>query len=489
MTRRVHPLFILMATLTHLRSLVIPIAVLLFNDLKNDGFGFYTMIGVAVVSLVILLFGIVSWYFYTFTIDEQSIRVNKGVFRKSERTTQRQRIESIGINQNVLERLLGLATLTVETSSDSGKPEVELKGVRLDFAKQLKSTIGTGTTQPVLEQEAGETYTVSLTDLLFAGALSGRLGLALVGVGAVYQFVNRFIEQYISQVFNELLHLSLLLLLVIGGAVLFLIYVGSILVFVLRYGSFRATLNKRRMTIGYGLVNRTEVVFHQDKVQALVIEENWIKRRFKRAHLSLHIISASGEEEKLLLHPFIRVADIDHFLKRFLPRFKQLTPEKRAVDRGFFYIVRWPLLSYASLLTVLNGALIYWLPESIRYLGLILFLFLPLYYILARSGYKNTRYGYQNDLFVLRKELVNRETIYAPRLKIEAFSSQVSRFLEEKDILKFQITLRGSSVFQAGYFTQAEFVEVLGWYQQTFLKPIPPSAGTDRSDGEYVEET
>lgn len=485
MTRRVHPLFILMTTLTHLRSLVIPIAVILFNDLKNDGFGVYTAIGVAVVSLIILLFGIASWYFYTFTLDDQSIRVNKGIFRKSERTTKRQRIESIGINQNVLERLLGLATLTVETSSDGGKPEVELKGVRLKFAKQLKSTIGsTDQLDSSEHSSSSDTYSVSMTELLLAGALSGRIGLALVGFGAVYQFINRFIEKYISQLFNELLHLSLLVLVTIGLLVLVIIYIGSILVFALRYGSFQATLQQHRLTIGYGLLNRTEVVFHQDKIQALVIEENWIKRRFKRAHLSLHIISASGEEEKLLLHPFIRVSDIDGFLERFLPRFKQLVPERRAADRGFFYIVRWPLLGYASLFLAVNGALYFWLPEAIRYIGLVLFLFLPLYYVLARSGYRHTRYGYENDLFVLRKQLVNRETIYAPRLKIEAFSGHVSRFLEEKSILKFRITLRGSTGFDAGYFTATEFKEILHWYQQTFLKPLPPAAGPEAKDGE-----
>jgi len=484
MTRRVHPLFILMTTLTQLRSLVIPIAVILFNDLKNDGFGMYTMIGAVVISFLLLVFGIISWYFYTFTIDEQSIRVNKGIFRKSERTTQRQRIESIGINQNLLERILGLATLTVETSSDSGKPEVELKGVRLEFAKQLKSTIATTVSQPTEHTVPAATYTVGLMDLIKAGALSGRLGLALVGFGAVYQFANRFIEKYISRAFDELLHLSLVLLLILGGLLLLLIYLGSILVFVLRYGAFRATREKERMTIGYGLLNRTEVVFHQDKVQALVIEESWIKRRLKRAHLSLHIISASGEEEKLLLHPFIRTGEIDSFLQEFLPRFQLQHPHKRAVDRGFFYVVRWPLLGYSLGLILLNGVMVYGLPEPFRYFGLPFLLLLPVYYAVARSGYQNTRYGHHDDLFVLRKELVNRETIYAPRLKIEAFSGHVSRFLEQKDILKFQLTLRGSSVFHAGYFTQAEFEDVLAWYQQTFLKPPTPPAGTPLSGDE-----
>ncbi len=338
--------------------------------------------------------------------------------------------------------------------------------------------------QPTEHTVPAATYTVGLMDLIKAGALSGRLGLALVGFGAVYQFANRFIEKYISRAFDELLHLSLVLLLILGGLLLLLIYLGSILVFVLRYGAFRATREKERMTIGYGLLNRTEVVFHQDKVQALVIEESWIKRRLKRAHLSLHIISASGEEEKLLLHPFIRTGEIDSFLQEFLPRFQLQHPHKRAVDRGFFYVVRWPLLGYSLGLILLNGVMVYGLPEPFRYFGLPFLLLLPVYYAVARSGYQNTRYGHHDDLFVLRKELVNRETIYAPRLKIEAFSGHVSRFLEQKDILKFQLTLRGSSVFHAGYFTQAEFEDVLAWYQQTFLKPPTPPAGTPLSGDE-----
>lgn len=483
MTRRVHPLFILMSTLTHLRSTVIPLAFLLFNDLKNDGFGWYTIIGFSVFCLVLLISGITSWYFYTFTIDDQAIRVNKGVFRKSERTTQRRRIESVGINQNLLERLLGLATLSVETSSEGGEPEVELKGVRLAFATSLKSTIKEENEQ-IEQTETTDSFRVSLSDLFFAGALSGRLGLALVGFFAGYQLIDQYIEKYVDRVFNELAHLSLILLIGIGLLVLLLAYIGSIVVYVVRYGSFEATLKDERLTIRYGLVNRTEVIFHQDKVQALFIEENWIKRRFKRAHLSLNVISANGKEEQMLFHPFIRESEIDAFLDRFLPRFKRVKPMQHATDRGFFYVIRWRLVRYIVLFSAVNAGLVYFLTSPLKWIGMLLYLVLPLYYVVARTGYRNTCYGFEQELFVLRRQLVNRETIYAPRLKIEALSGHVSRFLEQKDLLKFEINLRGKGHLNAGYFTHKQFEDVRTWYQRSFLKTDRAEAGDIRYDNE-----
>ncbi|MCY1691156.1 PH domain-containing protein [Exiguobacterium sp. SL14] len=123
MTRRVHPLFILMSSISIIRSLLIPFAALILNAIRKGEINTYTWIGISVGMLFVILYGIASWYFYTFTIDAETIRVRKGIFQKSERTTQRKRIESIGIQQNVIERLARLATLTVETSSESGTPK------------------------------------------------------------------------------------------------------------------------------------------------------------------------------------------------------------------------------------------------------------------------------------------------------------------------------------------------------------------------------
>ncbi|MCY1691155.1 PH domain-containing protein [Exiguobacterium sp. SL14] len=100
--------------------------------------------------------------------------------------------------------------------------------------------------------------------------------------------------------------MSLLVLSGLGILVLLVIYIGSIIVYILKYGSYRAVLQHNRLLIGYGMLNRTEVAFHADKIQALVIQESWIQRLIGRASLSLHIISATGEKERLFapsVHP------------------------------------------------------------------------------------------------------------------------------------------------------------------------------------------
>ncbi len=93
MTRRVHPLFIVMSSISIIRSLLIPFAALILNAIRKGEINTYTWIGISVGIVFVLLYGIASWYFYTFTIDAETIRVRKGILQKSERTTQRKRIE------------------------------------------------------------------------------------------------------------------------------------------------------------------------------------------------------------------------------------------------------------------------------------------------------------------------------------------------------------------------------------------------------------
>lgn len=82
MTRRVHPLFIVMSSISIIRSLLIPFAALILNAIRKGEINTYTWIGISVGIVFVLLYGIASWYFYTFTIDAETIRVRKGILQK-----------------------------------------------------------------------------------------------------------------------------------------------------------------------------------------------------------------------------------------------------------------------------------------------------------------------------------------------------------------------------------------------------------------------
>lgn len=84
--------------------------------------------------------------------------------------------------------------------------------------------------------------------------------------------------------------------------------------------------------------------------------------------------------------------EIDPFLATYLPRFRQFRPQYEVAPIGFRYRVRWPLLGYALLFTALSSVVIIVLDSSWRFLILLLFIWLPFYYLAVRSGYRKTRF-------------------------------------------------------------------------------------------------
>lgn len=82
MTRRVHPLFIVMSSISIIRSLLIPFAALILNAIRKGEINTYTWIGISVGIVFVLLYGIASWYFYTFTIDARRFGSAKGFSKK-----------------------------------------------------------------------------------------------------------------------------------------------------------------------------------------------------------------------------------------------------------------------------------------------------------------------------------------------------------------------------------------------------------------------
>ncbi len=113
---------------------------------------------------------------------------------------------------------------------------------------------------------------------------------------------------------------------------------------------------------------------------------------------------------------------------------------------------------------------------------MLLFIWLPFYYFAVRSGYRKTRFGTGHDLLMLRKQWVQKETVYTPRLKIEELTWSVSRWLEAKEIARIEIQLRGNTAFNALYFERTDIDTLQRWYKQSFLST--PLAGEVKTDDE-----
>lgn len=126
----------------------------LFNNIRGlFMFGLYAVFGMGswsnflwttAVTLVFTAIAIVApvlkYYFFTFHIAQEELIIQQGLLYKQRKAVPLDRIQSININQNFLQRILGIAALEVETAGSSHK-EIEIPALDYAFAKAIKNTL------------------------------------------------------------------------------------------------------------------------------------------------------------------------------------------------------------------------------------------------------------------------------------------------------------------------------------------------------------
>lgn len=95
---------------------------------------YYTIISVAALIAFPLVF-MLHWFKYEtlrYRFDDEGIVLSWGVLFKREVTLTYRRIQDIHLTRNIIQRWMGLATVSVQTASGSATPEMEIEGI-LDY--------------------------------------------------------------------------------------------------------------------------------------------------------------------------------------------------------------------------------------------------------------------------------------------------------------------------------------------------------------------
>lgn len=82
-----------------------------------------------------------TWREFRYEVTETEVRLYKGIFKKEKRFIQRNRIQSIQLDQPFVFRILRLARLRIDTASSGTDAEIDLSGISLKEAHHLKDTL------------------------------------------------------------------------------------------------------------------------------------------------------------------------------------------------------------------------------------------------------------------------------------------------------------------------------------------------------------
>lgn len=233
----------------------------------------------------------------------------------------------------------------------------------------------------------------------------------------------------------------LALALLLGAAV-------SFVVNLVRYAGHRVERYADRVVVEHGLLSRSSRTLATGRVQYVAVRQGIIRQLIGYAEVTAQVVSAPGEKDgepsgSVLLHPFIRLGEVDAFLAEVLPdcsgvlghvELGKLGPvaRRRAVVRA---VIWWPFATAiflgAQWLFGLSGLLesAGWLLEPLLIAAGVLSVVLLVGLIVdALRAWGAARYGHTARELVLVTGGLTRLTVIAPRVRLQRMEVRANPF-------------------------------------------------------------
>jgi putative membrane protein len=251
---------------------------------------------VAVILILLVAHSILYYLNFYFYVSGGEFILKKGYLRKKVLAIPLDRIQSVNTKQNLVQQLLNVVSLEIDTAGTVGK-ELKIHALEKSFASELQNQIRAKkkllTTDETFEEQTiediQEKLILKLTppDLLRIGISENHLRTALIIIAFGFQIFQQIqdlfsekAEEYSNEFFNFMSssNWALISFLVIFFLLISIAY--SLFSTVFKYFDFKLWKKEDAYRIESGLLNKRNVVIPLNKVQELNWETGPIKQLF-----------------------------------------------------------------------------------------------------------------------------------------------------------------------------------------------------------------
>lgn len=320
--RRLHPATLVIRWLKAAPQMIAGAIALAVGGMGGRNLGAYlTVLAILAAGAAVVAF--VGWWRFTYLVDDDEVVIEKGLFERQRRVIPFHRIQDIAIEQRLLARLFGTATVRLETGG-SASDEGRLETIGLDEAKALRDRIRRGAATVRVEGEAPEAapvaepllFRMDPPRLLIAGMFNFSL-IFLAAIGAVIQYLDQFNliewDEWITpERADEAAHLvTLQTTLVLVALIILAGLVAGIVQMVMTNFGFRLTRTGTGFRRRRGLFTLTEVVIPLKRTQVALIESGPFGRLFGWYALSFQTLGADRKAGGVeAAAPFARMGEL-----------------------------------------------------------------------------------------------------------------------------------------------------------------------------------
>lgn len=334
--RRLHVATILVDLVEWLRSMAILLIIAVVVRVTGGAANFLEF-AIAGLGALRIVSGLYRYLTIHYMVQDGTLIIRSGLIHEQVRTIPLSRIQNINLKRELVHRMLGVASVQVETASSAGA-EAELSVVALAEAERLRHELTQTTADPASPTPAVETatpvYHASIGRLLLAGATGNRVGAIIGTIFGLFWFFQQGDEPgEVPQIFERLrgridldaVGITLVVAgLLVGGWVFSMVW--SVVVFY----DFRLDRTAGRLRRRFGLFTRHESYFSVRRLQMVRIVMPPVQRMFGLARVLAETAGSFNERENAgstMVAPIVRQGEVAAILTQLTDRpFKASTP-------------------------------------------------------------------------------------------------------------------------------------------------------------------
>ena len=332
---RLHPLSVLVGVplVQIVRVLIVPA----FAVLAGGGADRAPLLALVLLG-VVLGVRILAWRRFRWSFDGDVVRVEQGVLSRSRRVVDVDRIQQVELDRPFVQRVLGLATLRIETAGSDAGPEVELRVLGHDEAVRLREAIQPrarphathDATHDAMHDEAARSDVVlrlPLGQVALASVTGAQLLLAPALLTGLLQLAGDRTAELIEAAVDWLLALRSSADLPGAGAwvagavaVVIVAIATTLVVSVVRDGGFVVLRVGDDLVVRRGLLGTRESTVPLRRVQVVRVVANPLRRALGVATLRIHSAGgSSGDGSRRVTVPLVTEAQLGGLLADLLP--------------------------------------------------------------------------------------------------------------------------------------------------------------------------
>ena len=447
-----------------------PILIVLLVNFKEIN-KLYLTLGTIIVLVVVALISFLKYQNFTFYIDveNQEFIISEGVFNKTKTTFQLNKIQQVNINQSLIQRVIGVFELEVDTAGSTNK-EVKIRAISHSLALSLKGHLldneenikNLSTTEVAIALDDVGSATpfikISFISLLKVGITSNyikSLALLILFFITASDYINKFtgydilkdgdVEKYVnkSAIIKSLLVLLLFLFV--------LVLIINIFRVVVRYFDYKITKQKGSLLLSFGLINSKSIIIKSEKVQITSISRNYFQKKMNISEMKI-TQTTSGEKENRNTYieiPGCNSHEKNEILKLLFHQIPQkgmgLFPNYRKLVFAIFLIIVLPLCAFVIVANSIQEVMEFaWVtPIYVTFVGLILYF-----------GFRNYRLFISDDFIIKQSGAWDISNEIIAIEKIQAITTSQLFWHKSADIGYLTLHTAGGNIgFQLGNYT------------------------------------